>query len=346
MNTRVVARAPGKLFVLGEYAVLDGCPAVVAAIDRAVEVSLELGSTGTTLRVNSAVASAGFSTTAPLTQVGPLRFAHAAFRSAVYTFPEIGRRNAVLTVASRLEDRRHTKLGLGSSAAVTASVVAAVFAAAGQDLRTESCRDHLFTVALDAHRCVQGSLGSGADVAASVYGGLLLFRPRDGIPQVTSIRLPSHARLLVAWTGEPASTPDLVQQYRSAQNGSAAQRAAFVQASRACVDDFVAGLGRGTVSLSAVLENGRLLERLAADLNLPLLTPSLRRLVSVARAEGAAAKISGAGGGDCGIAITCGDEAARRVRAAWRAAGLHPLDLSISDQGVSANVCQVDESCS
>jgi len=231
------------------------------------------------------------------------------------------------------------KLGLGSSAAVVTGVIAAVFAAAGQDLKTDSCRDLLFAVALDAHRRVQGSLGSGADVAASVYGGLVLFRPRDGMPQVTPLRFPPHARLLAAWTGEPASTPDLVQRYRSAQDGSAAQRAAFVQATRACVDDFVAGLGRGAVPLSAVAANGRLLEQFAADLSLPLVTPSLSRLVSIARAEGAAAKISGAGGGDCGIAITCGEEAAQRVRAAWYAARLYPLDLSISDQGVSATIC-------
>jgi phosphomevalonate kinase len=335
MNTRVVARAPGKLFVLGEYAVLDGCPAVVAAIDRTVEVSLELGSLGTTVRINSTVASAEFSTTAPPVEAGPLRFADAAYRSAVSAFPEVGQRNAVITIASRLDDQQHAKLGLGSSAAVTAGVVAAVFAAAGQDLTAGSCRDHLLSVALGAHRRVQGKLGSGADVAASVYGGLILFRPREGMAQITPLRLPSHACLLAAWTGEPASTPDLVQRYRSAQNGSAAQRAAFVQATRACVDDFVAGLARGSVSLSAVLANGHLLEQLAADLNLPLLTPGLQRLVSVACAEGAAAKISGAGGGDCGIALTCDKETARRVRAAWCAAGLHPLDLSISDQGVS-----------
>ena len=35
------ARAPGKLVALGEYAVLDGAPAVVLALDRYAEVSIE-----------------------------------------------------------------------------------------------------------------------------------------------------------------------------------------------------------------------------------------------------------------------------------------------------------------
>src|SRR6185295_6471595 len=38
--TTLVARAPGKLFLLGEYAVLDGAPAIVAAVDRFIEVRL------------------------------------------------------------------------------------------------------------------------------------------------------------------------------------------------------------------------------------------------------------------------------------------------------------------
>ena len=35
-----VARAPGKVVALGEYAVLDGAPAVVLAIDRYVEAAI------------------------------------------------------------------------------------------------------------------------------------------------------------------------------------------------------------------------------------------------------------------------------------------------------------------
>ena len=35
-----VARAPGKLVALGEYAVLDGAPAVVLAVDRYVEAAV------------------------------------------------------------------------------------------------------------------------------------------------------------------------------------------------------------------------------------------------------------------------------------------------------------------
>jgi mevalonate kinase len=77
------------------------------------------------------------------------------------------------------------------------------------------------------------------------------------------------------------------------------------------------------------------LEQLATDLSLPLFTPRLHRIVEIARAHGAAAKISGAGGGDCGIALTPDAATAREIQAAWQAAGLVPLDLNICNEGVT-----------
>ena len=39
---RATASAPGKLILLGEYAVLEGAPALVAAVEQRAEVSVEL----------------------------------------------------------------------------------------------------------------------------------------------------------------------------------------------------------------------------------------------------------------------------------------------------------------
>src|SRR5262249_59369926 len=42
----VRASAPGKLFLTGEWAVLRGAPALVAAVDRRVSVTIEPGTDG------------------------------------------------------------------------------------------------------------------------------------------------------------------------------------------------------------------------------------------------------------------------------------------------------------
>jgi phosphomevalonate kinase len=335
MSSRVLARAPGKLFLLGEYAVLDGCPAVVAAIDRFIEVTLEWTNGDGVTRISSEMASVEFPTTAPPAEPGPMRFAIAAFHSALSRCPDAARRSFTIDIVSHLDAGKGTKTGLGSSAAVSVGVVAAMFAAAGKRISEPSRRDQLFAAALEAHRRVQGKLGSGADVASSAYGGMILFQPRNGSAQITPLGVPVGTHLLAAWTGESASTPEFVDKYSQARNGNAAKRAAFVEASRASVNDFVAGLAQRSLSLAAVAANGALLEQLATDLSLPLFTPRLRQLVEIARAHGAAAKISGAGGGDCGIAFARDAAGAQHLRAAWQATGLAPLDLNICSEGVT-----------
>ncbi len=341
MSASVIARAPGKLFLLGEYAVLDGSPAIVAAIDRIVTVHVNSSATGARAEIRSDFGNIEFPCTAPPAECGPLRFALAAFRSAVQRLPDLTRQRLSITVKSALDDVTGVKLGFGGSAAVTVAVSAALFAAAGQPL-TPQTRQRIFSSAWEAHRRVQGA-GSGADVAASVYGGVLLFQPGEGLPQITPLPLPADAHLLVAWTGEPGSTPDLIERYREADYrpgcGDAGARAAFVRATEATVSDFVAALHQGTLSIAAVLANGDLLTRLAADLSLDLLTPRLQQAVDLARSEGAGAKISGAGGGDCAIALTQNAANAQRVRAAWDVAGLTPLEVNVSSQGVTSGFC-------
>src|SRR5262249_28531110 len=72
---------------------------------------------------------------------------------------------------------------------------------------------------------------------------------------------------------------------------------------------------------------GGLLVRLGAELALPLVTPALATLVRTANRVGAAAKPSGAGAGDCGIALATSAAQAAAVRAAWQDAGILPLPV-------------------
>ena len=334
MNRRIVARAPGKLFLLGEYAVLDGCPAVVAAVGGYVEVSIQIAGPPGTVSIQAPphAPATTFSPGEPLPLCGPLRFALAAIR-ATMPFRRPGIR---LDISSRLSGPDGTTLGLGSSAAVTVAVVAGMTAAGGADPAVPMWRKSVLTLALGAHRAAQDGLGSGADVAASVYGGVIRFAPGNGsLPTVTPLTLPSDTILLAGWTGEPASTQGLVRHYRAAAARAPAVQHAFAKTSRACVDRFVQGLSDRSLPLDPVTANGDALESLGRQLDLPLMTNPLHRLVTVAREHGAGAKVSGAGGGDCGIALTRDLAVAERIRSAWRSIGITPLDLAIERKGVT-----------
>jgi phosphomevalonate kinase len=179
MSGRVVARAPGKVFLLGEYAVLDGGRAVVAAVDRYVEVRAIRSSLGARIRIDApgVQATAEFAAANPPVAEGPLRFALAAFHAAVRRMPAIARTGLHIEIASDLALPAGTKTGLGSSAAVCAAVTAALFAAGTTDSSFPIDREQVFATAFEAHQMAQKGVGSGADVAASCYGGLVCVQP-------------------------------------------------------------------------------------------------------------------------------------------------------------------------
>ncbi|SUP58918.1 phosphomevalonate kinase [Weissella viridescens] len=59
-------------------------------------------------------------------------------------------------------------------------------------------------------------------------------------------------------------------------------------------------------------------------------TPKLRELLSSAYRRGIAAKISGAGNGDNGLAIVQDEAAEVALKEAWQARGITPLQLEIA----------------
>lgn len=273
--------APGKVVVLGEYAVTDGAPAIVAAVDHGVAVTYTPASAQ---RVT--------------TPTGDTRFVDAALVDApvgAWTFVD----QPAATTAS--------KPGLGGSAAAT---VVARFAARTL-LGLPDDRAALFAEALAAHRAVQGS-GSGVDVAASTRGGFLRFDPAD---PACSATVPAP-RFAVVWSGQSARTGPRVQAYK-AWSG----REAFVRESASLTDAFAHD------PVAAVRGSRRLLVAMSESAGLDYRTPELDRLADLAEACGGAGKPSGAGGGDCLIAVFPDDDA-RDAFVAAAGPGVLPLRLS------------------
>src|SRR5690606_18277316 len=127
------ARAPGKVVLSGAYAVLEGAPCIVTAVDRYVTADSQRVATHVADEVAAAM-EAPF----PWVDVSQLR-------------------------------GNGRKLGLGSSAAI---VVASLAARHPEWLANPAGREQLYERALLAHRTAQGG-GSGVDVAAAVFGGSL-----------------------------------------------------------------------------------------------------------------------------------------------------------------------------
>ena len=156
MTTRF--SAPGKLVLCGEYAVVDGRPAVVAAVNRRavarVSSAHELrvrGNASRWLTVTAAVLDGtddAHARDAPLL-VCVLREAH---KRGLPLLP------AHITVSTTSFSAVAGKLGLGSSAAAAVALASAVAHDRGADA--------VYELARAGHFAFQGG-GSGIDVAAS-----------------------------------------------------------------------------------------------------------------------------------------------------------------------------------
>jgi phosphomevalonate kinase len=327
----ITARAPGKLFLTGEYAVLVGAPALVAAIDRYVRVQMTLGERPGPLVVESLAEGERRTVAEPEAGElpdGDVGTVMAALRACRARTPALAGVEATVTVDSRPFLRKTRKLGLGRSAATLVAAVAAFLDAAGDSDRTGA-----LAVALAANALFQDGQGSGGDVAAAVHGGVVEVTRDARAVRVTPRRLPAGLHLVAGWTGESAATVPLLRRFAAAAAEEpaalAALRVVAERAAAAVANDDAAGLAE------AVDRSADLLERLGREVGIPIVTPALARLIAAARRVGAVAKPSGAGGGDCGIALADSPAQATAVGAAWEAEGIVPLALGIAPQGVS-----------
>lgn len=314
----LVARAPGKLFLTGEWAVLRGAPALVAAVDRDATVEIELGGDAVEIESLADGRCDRFPLAAP---IGSLPGGDAGAVLAVLRLA--GARPVRVRIDTRAFLLGERKLGLGRSAATLVATAAALAPAAS--------RDDVLARALAGNAALQGGHGSGADVAAAVHGGVIEARATGRGLAVADRALPAGLQLIAGWTGRSAHTPPLLARFAAAPDTPALDELAGV------ATDAAEAVARGDAEclLDAVDRSAGLLDRLGTALDLPIVTPELARLVRAANLAGAAAKPAGAGGGDCGIAFATSAAQATAVRAAWREAGILPLDVTVASRGVS-----------
>ncbi len=308
---RVAASAPGKMMIAGEYAVLDGAEAVVAAVGRRAYARLEPGAQGELPKEALAARAA-------------------AERSA-------GALSAGLALSLDVRELRQgdKKLGLGSSAAASAAAAGVVFAARGLDTNAPEVRERLLQVALEGHRAVAPD-GSGADVAAAVLGGFVRFRRLGAVGVEThALRWPEGLLLVPVWTRKEVRTSDMLQRVRALEAGDPAGYRARMRALAEQSEQLVSALIAGEIeaALDSVHECGSAMAELGEAAGISIVDDTTARLRALARAHGGAAKPSGAGGGDIVIAAFSNANAADSFRVGCAAAGFEVLSLELGVTG-------------
>jgi phosphomevalonate kinase len=225
------------------------------------------------------------------------------------------------------------KLGLGSSAAVVAATSAALLALAGLE-PGDACRRRVFDCAVRAHNAAQGKVGSGADIAASTFGGAL--RYRTGVAPGASLRVPDGLHWWAVWSGQPASTPAMVAPVRELARAAPSAYGELIAelsltSARGC-DAFVSGEVVELLAAIDAFHNG--LVRLGAAAGVDIVSMDHQRIGDVVRAEGGVYKPSGAGGGDLGMAFSADERTHTAVGAALARAGWTTVPLAVDTYGL------------
>ncbi len=309
MQAPLSARAPGKLMVTGEYAVLDGAPAVVTAVDRYAVASLsaapryEIHSPTLGVRATFTLALGRLAWDAAVTTAEreALALVAACIEEAAGDLKAV----ALALDTRELQDAASgLKLGLGSSAAAAVALCGVLMAHRGED-----DRERLFAAAWAAHRRTQGQ-GSGADVAAACFGGSLVFHP-SAAQRVEVVSLP--VALVCVWTGRAAQTGALVREVQRYKERDAAGYAVQMSALKRAAEQGVSAARAADAEAfcGAIDHYGDALAALGRASGAAIWSEEHRRWQEIVRAAGGVYKPSGAGGGDVGIAVAPTAAAAR-----------------------------------
>ncbi len=279
----------GKVILLGEHAVVHGCPAIAVGIER-----------GVTAKAATAKRD--------LLRLSPWDLAlepdpqgdeplERAFAAALELYPT----RPALEVTAQVD--LPAGAGLGCSAAIGVAVLDAIDEALG----IERARTDLATAALAWEKVFHGN-PSGVDNTMSAIGGVALYRKGDALRPLHSNK-PLH--LVIGHSGESSSTKEMVASVSRQLESDPERVNRTFEGIEVLVRNAKLAIEAGNhIALGQLLDlNHTILS------SLMLCTTKLDEMCQTARRAGAlGAKMTGAGGGGCMVALSPKHDEALRLR--------------------------------
>ena len=319
-----VASAPAKVILFGEHFVVYGEPAIVLAIDKRAYAKVETRQDKKLfIQSQNLGLSAFFENGNIKVEKGDIKEARIKLepiKCAVERVLEKAGGKVGLNV--EVNSTVPVAAGLGSSAAVAAAVTAAVGAA----LNIKISKEDVFRIALEAEKIMHGT-PSGVDPAISTFGGAMLFQLDTGFKP---LEVKAEVPLVVGNTGVERSTRVQVAKVRELKEKYPQILEPMMRAAREIVLQAMEALRKGDLETVGELMN----INHALLYGLGVSDESLEWLINAARKAGAlGAKLTGAGGGGCMIALATKDRLDKVLEAVQRA-GASAFVAKKADEGV------------
>lgn len=352
-------KASGKLFVAGEYAVVEpGHTAILVAVNKFIKVRLRpsrearIKSRGRTLKLTRREGRL-----LPQEEDPSFRYIISAIHIVEAYALELGRELDFyyLEIESQLEAKDGRKYGLGSSGAIVVATIKALC----RHYKIDLSQEDLFKLSALANLLINKNSSCG-DIASIVYGGWIAYTSfnREWVLEkykslaledlisldwpslkIQPLTPPKGMEVVIGWTGRPASTINLVAKIKRQKGKNKGYYERFLLESEKCVKNIVAAFkARDIKKIQDLLVlNRKLLVSLGERLNVSLETPKLKKLYSLGLKYQAYGKFSGAGGGDCGIVILSKLENKHRLIREWEMSGIKYLPLKVHNLSNSSS---------
>ncbi|HLU05682.1 MAG TPA: hypothetical protein VKZ91_03940 [Woeseiaceae bacterium] len=293
----------------GEYAVLQGAPAIAMAVDCRARVTAE-----STAEDCHTVVSPGLTAEARFrcNERGSIDWLdehrngnrpnpdQVLFEYVWRNVQAMPSENLSFTLDTRrfFDPESSLKLGFGSSSALAAALTA-VLVRSGPSEASTPARD-LRQLAIRAHLDFQGGKGSGVDVATAMSGGLIAFAMRPD-QRVKALKWPTGIAFSIMWSGKPASTAERLKKLERFERNRAARTAAakLVDASRSVLDAWIKA--KPGAIFEALQIYTAALRRFSLEHGVGVFDAGHQELCEAADDLGFVYKPCGAGGGDIGI---------------------------------------------
>ncbi len=323
MKNKITVSAPGKLMLFGEHAVVYGKPCIVTAVGQRMKATVELLDEPVFQLEAPDVKVTDYQR--PMSQLGQGEIPKGAkfVEIALYNFYNrynLYTKKGGIKVTTKSEFS--SEFGFGSSSASTVCTIKALSEITGKKLSNKQIFDLSYKTVLD----IQGK-GSGFDVAAATYGETLYYvTPGKVIKPLNITSLP----LIVGYSGIKVDTVALIDEVsQKAKKYPKIIENVYSQIEGLVEKAKIALLNKNWLALGELMNfNEGLLSVLGVE------GKRLANMIYVAREAGAyGAKLSGAGIGDCMIALSpVGKTSA--VKKAITKAGGQVINVKTNVEGV------------
>lgn len=320
-------RYPGKLFILGEYAIMEsGSKAILVSVNRYLEAKL--------IQSDFLHIESEYGILTEHTQDKKMNYVKAALEVAkeLLNYHKVSFKNFHLSLSSQLNDANNRKYGFGSSGVVIVATLDSIL----KYHNIELSKLELFKLSV-LTQSRMNLLSSGADLATSIYQGFIcytryninsiqkdvscIYEPWKDL-RIQELNWDIH--IAVGYTNKSHDTNKALQSFKLLKKQQPQIYHEMISKAQVIVKSALDS------NLNMAMNQYRdwMLE-LQNQLSYTIETETLSNLIESAKSLGLSAKVSGSGGGDCGIALYNNKESLSLLKEAWIKQGIQYIEGAI-----------------